>query len=347
MFNLSRRYFGVVVLSVSVLFTGCASVINGENQTIQVATRDTKGEALEGANCEWRNSKKSGSFMSPSVIYVKRDYDTMHVTCRKEGNPEGTVAVASKANAAIAGNILAGGIIGAVIDHSTGNAYEYPSVIVVRLGRNIEVSTPQLARGQKQTAQTHNDLGLIPAPSGFASLSDVDAIPTKRQECRDVYTRYLGLADPKAIVFSTGGGCVNRTGPDAIVSALAWCSPAANRYCGLYAVDSIVVWNPTRLVTTTTQTTRNSRHTTEVPPPTNFSELAAVDAVPNLGDTGKSLYREWLTKPFPRAVAISDRGALARGYGSNAMETAIKNCEKFNNPCRLFAVDDLVVWTRP
>lgn len=347
MFAFSRHCFVIAGLLASILFTGCASVVNGENQSVQVATRDTKGDALEGVNCEWRNSKKSGSFISPSVISVKRDYDTMHVSCRKEGSPEGTVAVASKASGALAGNILAGGIIGAAIDHSTGNAYEYPSVVVVRLGRNIEVSTTQLARGQKQTAQTHTDLSLIPAPSGFASLSDLDAIPTKRQECREMYSRYLGLAEPKAFVFSTSAGCTNRVGPDAIVSALAWCSPTSNRYCGLYAVDSTVVWNPPKVITAATQKIEKNKHALDVPPTTNFSELAAVDAVPNLGDTGKSLYREWLTKPFPRAVAISDKGALARGYGSNAMETAIKNCEKFNSPCRLFAVDDQVVWTSP
>ena len=114
---------------------GCASVVNGENQTIQFATRDTKGAALEGVNCDWRNSKKTGSFISPSVVAVRRDYDTLHLTCRADGYPAGTAAVSSKATSAMAGNILAGGIVGAVVDHSTGNAYEYPSVIVVRLGR--------------------------------------------------------------------------------------------------------------------------------------------------------------------------------------------------------------------
>lgn len=346
MFNFSRLYLSLAVLLASLLFTGCASVVNGENQSIQVATRDIKGDALEGANCDWKNSKRSGSFISPSVISVKRDYDTMHVVCRKDGSPQGTAAVTSNATAGLIGNVLVGGLIGAAVDHATGNAYEYPSVIIVRLGSDITIAKPQSV-GQRRQSSGHKDVALLPATSNFASVSDIEAIPTKSQSCRDVYSRFLTASEPKAIVFSVGGGCVSRTGPEAIVSALAWCSPTSNRYCGLYAVDSIVVWNPPKPVATKAQTTVKDKHATEVPPTTNFSELTAVEAVPNLGDTGKSLYREWLSKPFPRAVAISDKGALARGYGSNAMETAIKNCEKFNSPCRLFAVDDQVVWTSP
>jgi dienelactone hydrolase len=88
-------------------------------------------------------------------------------------------------------------------------------------------------------------------------------------------------------------------------------------------------------------------HATPAPPPSGFSELANADALPRMSEKGKALYREWLDKPFPRAVALSDKGAIARGYGRTAMETAIKNCEKFGNPCRLYAVDDQVVWTSP
>ncbi|NBW51282.1 MAG: dienelactone hydrolase family protein [Betaproteobacteria bacterium] len=88
-------------------------------------------------------------------------------------------------------------------------------------------------------------------------------------------------------------------------------------------------------------------HAAPVPAPSGFAALTNVDALPRISEKGKALYREWLEKPFPRAVALSDRGALARGYGRTAMETAIKNCEKFGNPCRLYAVDDQVVWTSP
>lgn len=225
-----------------VFLVGCASVVNGGSQTVQFATRDTKGEAIEGANCEWKNSKKAGSFVSPAAISVRRDYDTLHVNCRMEGYPAGTVAVTSKVSSAMVGNILAGGIVGAIVDHSTGTAYEYPLVVIVRLGNDTEISTPRLAPGQRETAQVHKDASVIPPPSGFASLGDVAAVPTEGQSCRDVYARYLGLAPPKAIAFSAYGACASRTGPDAISSALSACSRDGTRQCRLYAVDSNVVW---------------------------------------------------------------------------------------------------------
>jgi hypothetical protein len=38
---------------------------------------------------------------------------------------------------------------------------------------------------------------------------------------------------------------------------------------------------------------------------------------------------------------------MARGYGANAMQQAVQNCETlFGNPCRLYAVDDVVVWVK-
>lgn len=89
------------------------------------------------------------------------------------------------------------------------------------------------------------------------------------------------------------------------------------------------------------------QHAGKVPPSTKFAALDDVDALPRVTPTGRSLYREWLTKPFPRAVALSDKGAIARGYGTDAMDRAIRVCQKFNNPCRLYAVDDQIVWTAP
>jgi len=88
-------------------------------------------------------------------------------------------------------------------------------------------------------------------------------------------------------------------------------------------------------------------HATAVPPPSGFAPLTDADQLPRVAEAGKALYREWLTKPFPRAVALSERGALARAYGRTAMETAVKNCERFGSPCRLYAVDDRVVWGNP
>jgi dienelactone hydrolase len=86
-----------------------------------------------------------------------------------------------------------------------------------------------------------------------------------------------------------------------------------------------------------------SVHANPVPDASSFAALHDVGRVP-VSNSVKALYKEWLEKPFPRAVAVSKKGALARAYGRTAMDAALKNCEKFNNPCHLYAVDDHVVW---
>lgn len=90
-----------------------------------------------------------------------------------------------------------------------------------------------------------------------------------------------------------------------------------------------------------------SVHASPVPPPSGYAALEDASRLPKVSAVGQGLYLEWLSKPFPRAVAISSQGALARGYGRMAMEVALTNCEKFSKPCRLYAVDDVVVWTTP
>lgn len=90
-----------------------------------------------------------------------------------------------------------------------------------------------------------------------------------------------------------------------------------------------------------------SVHAHTAPAPTAYAAITNVDRVPRLGEKTKAMYREWLEKPFPRAVALSDKGGFARGYGRTAMEYAITTCQKFGSPCRLYAVDDQVVWVSP
>ncbi len=235
--NLAFRF--IVVALVAVL-AGCASVTNSDTQQISITTRDKAGFAVTGAECTWRNSKGEGRFRTPAVVAVRRDYQALNIICSRDGLPDAADAFNSKSTSAMVGNILAGGPIGAAIDHTSGAGYDYPAVLTV----------------------------------WFASLDS------------------------------------NKPA-------------AANQERKPFKIEHVMV----------------------PPPATGFAKVDDVDAVPRLGSKGRELYLEWLSKPFPRAVAVSDKGAMARGYGSHAMQQAVQNCEKlFGNPCRLYAVDDQVVW---
>jgi dienelactone hydrolase len=83
------------------------------------------------------------------------------------------------------------------------------------------------------------------------------------------------------------------------------------------------------------------------PPKTDFAVVDNVDAVPYLKDRGREAYRAFLGKSFPRAFAVSPTGAWSWAEdGDDPSAQVLANCEKGGNgPCKLYAVNDYVVWT--
>jgi hypothetical protein len=83
-----------------------------------------------------------------------------------------------------------------------------------------------------------------------------------------------------------------------------------------------------------------------VPQPTNFATIENVDAVPFLSENGKRAYQEYLTKMTPRAFAISPTGGWCWAEeGEDPDARALAACSaKSDQPCRLYSVDEHVVW---
>jgi hypothetical protein len=82
-----------------------------------------------------------------------------------------------------------------------------------------------------------------------------------------------------------------------------------------------------------------------------FAPLAQADAVPRLKTKGREAYDKFLTRPTPRAFAVAPTGAYGWAAGANsqssfnAVEVAMARCGKHSTECKLYAVDDHVVWT--
>jgi hypothetical protein len=72
----------------------------------------------------------------------------------------------------------------------------------------------------------------------------------------------------------------------------------------------------------------------------------AIDAVPYVDEAGRNGYRNFLHQYPSRAFAVSDTGAWSWAEGGDdPMSVAIANCQKQSSaPCRLYAVDNSVVW---
>ncbi|MBW9104430.1 dienelactone hydrolase family protein [Paraburkholderia phenoliruptrix] len=82
------------------------------------------------------------------------------------------------------------------------------------------------------------------------------------------------------------------------------------------------------------------------PKASGFASVDAVDAVPYVDEAGRNGYRNFLRQYPSRAFAVSDTGAWSWAEGGDdPMSVAIANCQKQSSaPCRLYAVDNSVVW---
>jgi serine protease Do len=91
------------------------------------------------------------------------------------------------------------------------------------------------------------------------------------------------------------------------------------------------------------------------PQPSGYAEIGEVDKVP-LSPRGKERYQVFLSKPNPRAFAISERGGWTFAWGTKTQDPsapidprlrAVQLCEKRTQQrCVLYAVDDVVVYQR-
>ncbi len=156
----------VLVFSVALatLVTGCASVTGSPHQSISLQTRDQHGEEVSGANCELLNNKGRWQVVTPGSVMINKSNQDMHITCSKDGMEPGKQTIVSETKGSMYGNIILGGGIGALIDHNSGAAYEYPGFVRVMLRALGKPEANSAATTPTTTApQT------VPAPAALAT----------------------------------------------------------------------------------------------------------------------------------------------------------------------------------
>jgi hypothetical protein len=126
-----------VVISAALLSVGCASVVNDSTQPMKIETKRADGTMVIGADCKISNDYGSTTTKSGDTTQVRRSSKDMDITCRDKANPEAVGRAISRANAGMAGNIIFGGGIGAIIDHNKGTAYTYPTWIQLIFGKTL------------------------------------------------------------------------------------------------------------------------------------------------------------------------------------------------------------------
>lgn len=133
---------------VILLLAGCASVTHNNAQSIQVETKLASGELLEGANCSLRNTEQTYEVTTPGAVEIERSGNDLEVACQHPDYPDAKATAVSRPNAGMYGNIILGGVIGAVIDHNTGKAYNYPDWLQLTMGQILRFDRAEDIQGQ-------------------------------------------------------------------------------------------------------------------------------------------------------------------------------------------------------
>ncbi len=221
----------------AVLLTGCASIVNGQQQSVSVTTQGKDAE-LQGAKCSLSNDKGTWYLTSPGSASVHRSFNELKVSCAMAGQPVGSTAAKSSTTGAVFGNILVGGVIGAGIDVATGAAYSYPNLIPVTMGQDNRLDGK--AGGEAAA-------GAPPGTVAMPATPDTK-VPFISERGQEMYRDYLSKQSPRAFAVSTNGhwGCAwttqepgKRTPPDDTQRrALENCSRNDGVGCRLYSIDS-------------------------------------------------------------------------------------------------------------
>ncbi|RYG60369.1 MAG: hypothetical protein EON60_07385 [Alphaproteobacteria bacterium] len=121
-----KKYLPLALIAL----TGCAAIIDGTQQPLNIVSTPAKG-----AECTLTNSKGSWTLAeTPGQVIVHRAYGDLKVDCKK-GDMTGLTVAESSTKGWFWGNILFGGIIGMSVDGFGGAGYDYPTTINVPLSK--------------------------------------------------------------------------------------------------------------------------------------------------------------------------------------------------------------------
>jgi hypothetical protein len=123
--------------------SGCATITSSETQPLTLTAKTTDGKAVDKASCTLKNDKGAWEVVSPGTVAVRRSAEDLMVECKKDGVADGFLRAISRAAGGMWGNIIFGGGIGAIVDHSKGTGYNYPDDLPVKMGESVTVDRNQ------------------------------------------------------------------------------------------------------------------------------------------------------------------------------------------------------------
>lgn len=129
-------FLKVGTVLVTVLLTGCASIVGSRYQTVAINT-ETNDVAVKKAQCELTNNKGAWNVEAPGSVVLHKSTKPLYINCESDGVKSPEVQVDSKFSPLFFGNILFGGIIGLVVDAVDGAGFKYPKVIDIDMKEGL------------------------------------------------------------------------------------------------------------------------------------------------------------------------------------------------------------------
>ncbi len=178
-------------LALTITLSGCASITGTTGQSISIMTKEQNGKEVSGVACDLSNKRGTWFLTTPGSVAIHRSNDDLQVTCKKDGLEPGRVAVVSDTKGSMFGNILFGGGIGAIVDHSNGSAYEYPNLVQVVMGVFTKIDSPRKEQIENQNPMTGASSSQIKTASTASDstqkLKDLKELHDKGLISEDVY----------------------------------------------------------------------------------------------------------------------------------------------------------------
>ena len=115
-----------VLLAALVGLTSCSSIVNESHLPINLSFSDNSG-----GECALRNKRESYQTHIPASVLVRRSDDPLVYDCTTSDGRKANGSINSKVGQTMAGNIIFGGGIGAVIDANNDMHREYPGSFVI------------------------------------------------------------------------------------------------------------------------------------------------------------------------------------------------------------------------
>lgn len=139
--RVSRVIAPVLCVVFGLSAAGCATIIEGTDQPVGLITTPP------GATCNLTREGKVIAQIAPTPgqVVIEKSKNDILIECTKEGYQRAQVIAKSTFTGTTFGNILLGGVVGAVVDASSGANNEYPESINIQmtpLGQAVPAPKP-------------------------------------------------------------------------------------------------------------------------------------------------------------------------------------------------------------